>query len=637
MKKTNAVFALITFIIIIGLLSGCIGFQWMNSVTIRIDGNLTTVVAGGTLSFRATGQNIMWAVSSSSDGSQPPANGTFISQSGLLSVAYDETSPVLYITATSESSGQSDIKQIRVVTVSAVSITPVNQTVVAGRTSQFRAQVTGNNNPDHAVTWKVSSNPAGTGTVTQGTSINANGMLTVSANETLRTLYITATSAVDPSKYSSIPAIVVVPTVTQVTISAGSQTVRAGNTLQFAASVTGTYEPANTVIWRVSSNAAGTGVVTPGTSINTNGLLTVAKNESLQSLYIIATSTVDTTKSGVVYVSVIVPTVNSVTVTPANQTVAAGGYFQFTASIVGTNNPDTSVTWKVSSNAAGTGAVTSGTSINANGLLAVSANESARILYIFATSVFNPAAVGSVFINVTPAPVAQPNPPVTNPPTPPITTPPVTQPNLPVTNPPGNQPNPPVITPPANHPNQPGNNNPNNRPNQPGNNNSNNRPNQPGNNNSNNRSNQPENNPPATQPNQPITTLPAVIPPTTVTPPETTTPPVVNTTPTVTSVTVSPSSHSTRTNTTVQLSASVTGANNPANTVTWRVSSNPDGTGDIAPRTTVNANGLLTVAPNEWSTILYVTATSTVDPTKYGMAAVTITNNNSNQGSNQGR
>jgi hypothetical protein len=87
----------------------------------------------------------------------------------------------------------------------------------------------------------------------------------------------------------------------------------------------------------------------------------------------------------------------------------------------------------------------------------------------------------------------------------------------------------------------------------------------------------------------------------------------------------------------VQFRATVTGTNNPGNTVTWRVSSDAAGTGEIAPRTTISANGLLTVAPNEWSTTLYVIATSTVDTSKSGIAVVTISNNNNNQGSNQGR
>jgi hypothetical protein len=433
MRKNNILFAFITLIIITGLISGCASFQrWLYSVHISTEGNLSSVLAGGTLKLRASGRDIIWTVSPNSSGSQPVSNGTFISPSGLLTVASGETASVLYVTATSTRDELFDIKQVRIVTVNAVNISPDYQTVVAGRTSQFRAQVTGSNNPDNAVTWKVSSNPAGTGTVTQGTSINSNGLLTISVNESLRTLYIVAASMVDPTKSSSVSATVVVPTVTQVTVSSSSQTARAGSTLRFTASVAGTYQPASTVKWTVSSNAAGTGAVTPGTSINSDGLLTIASNESLSVLYITATSTVDTTKSGSVSVSVIVPVVNSVTVTPSNQTVIAGNSFQFSSSVAGTNNPNTSVKWTVSSNAAGTGAVTQGTRINSDGLLTVSANETAKVLYVFATSVFNPAVSGSVYITVTPAPVIQP-------------------PNLPGTTPPNNQPTiRPADNPPAN-------------------------------------------------------------------------------------------------------------------------------------------------------------------------------------------
>jgi len=91
------------------------------------------------------------------------------------------------------------------------------------------------------------------------------------------------------------------------------------------------------------------------------------------------------------------------------------------------------------------------------------------------------------------------------------------------------------------------------------------------------------------------------------------------------------------TNRTLQLQATVTGANNPSTAVTWKVSSNAAGTGSIAPGTGINANGLLTVAPNEFSTTLYITATSVADPTRSGSAIVTITNNNQNQGPNQGQ
>jgi len=436
--RITAIAAIILFIA-----SGCASL--FHSVTIRTDNNLSSVLAGGTLNLRASGRDIVWSVSSNPSGTGPVANGTYITQNGVLSVAVNESSLILYVMARSlKDTNFSDIKEIRVVTVTGVAVTPTNQPVAIGRTLQLRAQVTGNNNPDHAATWRVSSNAAGTGSVTPGTSINANGLLTVASNESLRTLYVTATSVVDPTKASyPTPITVVVPTITQILISPSNQTMAVGATQQFTVSVLGTHEPDNTVTWAVSSNTAGTGAVTPGTSINSRGLLTVSRNESLPTLYVIATSTYDPTKTHSVPVNVIIPVVTSVTVSPANHTLQAGSSFQFVASVAGINNPNTAVTWRVSSNAAGSGAVTPGTNISANGLLTISVNETARNLFVFATSVFDPTKSSSVAVNV----IAAPQPPVTQPPVvqPPVVQPPVVQP--PVVQPPVTQP--PVVQPPV--------------------------------------------------------------------------------------------------------------------------------------------------------------------------------------------
>ena len=598
MRKSVKYICCLLIIAITGLVStACITmYTSLNSVSIRTYNNITSVIAGGTLSMSATGRDIQWTVSSARDGTGTVAEGTYISN-GRLYVAFNETLLSLYVTAVSEYNNLSDFKQIRVVTVSGITISAPGDTIALGRTLQFRAQVLGTNNPDNNVTWTVSSDASGIGQVYNGTNINSQGVLTVSKYETFRTLYITAASMVDTSKSGSVYVYIVVPTVTQVTVSPLSQSVRAGSSMQFSASVAGTYDPVNTVTWRVSSNPAGTGAVTPGTGISANGLLRVASDESLPVLYVIATSVYDTTKSGSISVTVVKPTVTSVTVSPAGQNVTVGGTLYFTAAVSGANNPDSAVTWRVSTNAAGTGAVTPGTRIDPNGLLTVSGNETVRTLYVFATSVFDRTKSGSVIATVIPAPIAPP----TTPTTPPSTTPPppTTQtpqrPQIPdrpqhtPTQPPPRTP--PVTTPPTT--------------------------------------------PPTTTP--PTTTPPATTPPTTTpptTPPETTPPAEA---PTVTGVSISPSSITTQTNRTHQLTAAVTGTNNPGTGVTWRVGSNPDGTGAVANRTTVSANGLLNVAPNEWNPTLYVIATSAADTAKRGVTVVTVTNANPNQGPNQGR
>jgi hypothetical protein len=203
MKKTGAFFTFLA-LIITALTSGCMSSPRGLNPAIKTDGNLATVAAGETLYLKASGQYITWEVSSSSGGFQPAAEGTFISQRGLLTVAVDEPALFLYVTARSARNGRSDTKQVRVVSVDAVDIIPAHQSVDVGRRSQFTAIVTGNNYPDNTVIWRVSSNAEGTGAVAWGTSINENGVLKVSAYERATVLYVFATSVLDLRVYGSV-------------------------------------------------------------------------------------------------------------------------------------------------------------------------------------------------------------------------------------------------------------------------------------------------------------------------------------------------------------------------------------------------------------------------------------------------
>jgi hypothetical protein len=91
------------------------------------------------------------------------------------------------------------------------------------------------------------------------------------------------------------------PTVTSVTVTTanGKFSVGLGQTLQFFASVSGTNNPAETVTWSIVETGPAV-----GTSINSDGLLSVAANETKASLTIKAISTVDPTKSDAVTVAV---------------------------------------------------------------------------------------------------------------------------------------------------------------------------------------------------------------------------------------------------------------------------------------------------------------------------------------------
>jgi hypothetical protein len=135
-----------------------------------------------------------------------------------------------------------------------------------------------------------------------GTGISAGGLLTVAANEPAESLKVVATSTVDDSK-SGIAIVTLtggespVPTVNAVSVNPDTPTIARGETQQFTAEVTGTNNPAQTVTWDVQGGET-------GTAISEEGLLTVAANEPAESLKVVATSTVDNSKSGIAYVTV---------------------------------------------------------------------------------------------------------------------------------------------------------------------------------------------------------------------------------------------------------------------------------------------------------------------------------------------
>jgi outer membrane protein OmpA-like peptidoglycan-associated protein len=244
--------------------------------------------------------------------------GTSISPTGLLTVGPNET-PGTPLTVRATSTADTTRSGTAAVTVAAASsqlvppagttpsastvtgivVNPVTSIVPQGLEQHFTAIVEGTNNPPQTVTWSV----IGGGT---GTSINQNGLLTVSPNQAPGTLTVRATSTADTSRSGTstvtvpVPAPAAVPTVSGVTVIPGIITVPQGTTQQFNAQVAGTNNPPQTVTWTVNGGAA-------GTSISPTGLLTVGANQAPGTLTVRATSTADTSRSGTATVTVPAP------------------------------------------------------------------------------------------------------------------------------------------------------------------------------------------------------------------------------------------------------------------------------------------------------------------------------------------
>jgi hypothetical protein len=260
------------------------------------------VAKGGTEQFKAEvggtnnpPQTVAWSV-------RGGGNGTTISGTGLLTVAVGETAAILTVTAVSTFDSAKDA-QAYVTTrdgdspiVPAVIVNPAEANIARGGTQRFNATVSGDNNPGQTVTWTVTGGG-------DGTSITADGLLTVAADESAAALTVTATSTVYAGTFGTASVTVYadrsqIPAVSSVTVSPAAAAVGKGRTLTFSAAVSGTNNPPQTVTWSVTGGTAA------GTVISGMGVLSVAADESARTLTVTAASTVDPGKSGAASVTV---------------------------------------------------------------------------------------------------------------------------------------------------------------------------------------------------------------------------------------------------------------------------------------------------------------------------------------------
>jgi uncharacterized protein YjdB len=173
--------------------------------------------------------------------------------------------------------------------VTGVSLNKPTTTIDVGATEQLTATVTPSDAANKGVTWSSSNGAAA--------YVSTTGLVTGLAVGTS----MIEVKTEDGGKTATCLVTVVAPaaTVTGVTVSPDSATVMKGNTKQFTAEVNGTLSQA--VTWTIVETTKHTNTTLVG------GLLTVAEGETLSSLTVEATSTVDATKSGTAQVTLTNP------------------------------------------------------------------------------------------------------------------------------------------------------------------------------------------------------------------------------------------------------------------------------------------------------------------------------------------
>lgn len=251
-----------------------------------------------------------------------------------------------------------------------VSLSPTGAILKPGNAQQFTASVT--NARNSTVQWNI--NPA-IGNITQGGQYTAPSSVIGT-----QTVTVSATSAADPSRFASATVTIAdAPPNVVVTVTPSSVALRAGQTQQFRATVTGTTN--QEVNWNINPAA---GVIRADGLYIAPEIVPVA-----QTIQVVAISAADPSKSGFATVTLQpVTPAGTITVNPTQTTLEPGRQQQFIATVSGLE--DTSVTWTVEP-AVGT--------ITSSGLYtAPAAFTGTQRLTVTARSVANPAVAGSAGI-----------------------------------------------------------------------------------------------------------------------------------------------------------------------------------------------------------------------------------------------
>lgn len=284
-------------------------------------------------------------------------SGTKLSDAGLLSVDSDEAARILTVKAVSVKN-----QQIWAFATIALSDDPVpiyTVTVTGGAASK--------------TDYKVGQ------TVTINASIQADmsftQWFTESQGVSIADSHSAITSFVMPKNDVSINAMFeYIPTVTVLSIKPDKTTVQVGTTKQFRATVEGLGNFDDSIIWELEGNSHNT------TSIDTNGLLTVAAGEapSIATVKVRAVSKVNPLKFAEAQVSISKdpppkPEIISVSISPKKSNVALGGTLQFKATVKAVGDSDEAIIWTLSGNSSNE------TKIDGDGRLTVALDEETDI------------------------------------------------------------------------------------------------------------------------------------------------------------------------------------------------------------------------------------------------------------------
>ena len=345
---------------------------------------------GAQLQFSATGSSnnvVLWSISG--NGCSGTSCGV-ITNDGLYTAPRAVPNPALVlVTATSladlTQSGRATVT-IGSQPVVSITLSPLKATIAQLGQQQFSAIVAGSSNA--AVSWTLSgAGCAGSscGVISSGGRYSAPATVPSPASVT-----ITARSAAYPTKSASATVTIEAATVVSASVAPSTAQISVGGTQQFTATVTGSTN--TSVNWTIAG--AGCSGPTCG-SISASGLYTApASVPSVPKVIVIATPVAAPSRTATA-TATIVPNSSSLTVSPNSSQLKPGAQVQFLATGPGSGV----VIWSISgSGCSGTGC---GVITSSGFYTAPMTVPNPAAVTVFATSLANPALVGSAIVSFT--------------------------------------------------------------------------------------------------------------------------------------------------------------------------------------------------------------------------------------------
>ena len=300
------------------------------------DGNSLQYTATGTYSDSSTANitgSVIWT-----------STNTGVATINGLGLATGQSAGGTKITATQGAISDTTDLTVTTAVLESITVTPANSSVSSGNTLQYTATGTYSNSSTANITGSVTWTSSNTGVAT----INGSGLATGQSNGSTT---ITATlGAISGNTGLSVTSAVL----ESITVTPANNSVADGNTLQYIA--TGSYSDSSTanITGSVSWNSSNTGVAT----INGSGLAT---GQNTGSTTITATQGAILGNTGL---TITVPVLVSIAVTPANSSVPDGNTIQYTATGTYSNSSTVNITGSVTWSSTNTGVAI----INGSGL-----------------------------------------------------------------------------------------------------------------------------------------------------------------------------------------------------------------------------------------------------------------------------